>query len=172
MNEADPKTGVEEWRVKDGPTVHVEHPEKGGFAVVSVQAGQWACTLLNELEAQARDLAAAKMRLEELERHERLLSVIVAGLDEAQVDSLLDDAFDGVQRLIERRDYNDLQDKLAVAKGIIEAAKEVLEVIATYGPLTIVAEGYNKGVSEVAAEALAQIARWQDEHGKEPSNGA
>ena len=48
---------MSEWRVTETATaVHVEHLDKGGFAVVSQQAGEWACTFLNTLEAEVERL--------------------------------------------------------------------------------------------------------------------
>ena len=45
------------WQVTETSTaVHVEHLDKGGFAVVSQQAGEWACTFLNTLEAEVERL--------------------------------------------------------------------------------------------------------------------
>ena len=48
---------MSEWRVTEtSTTIHVEHLDKGGFAVVSQQAGEWACTFLNTLEAEVERL--------------------------------------------------------------------------------------------------------------------
>ena len=55
MNEDE--TAPAPWRVTEtSTTIHVEHLDKGGFVVVSQQAGEWACTFLNTLEAEVERL--------------------------------------------------------------------------------------------------------------------
>lgn len=47
------QTGEPVWRVREGShSVHLEHPQKGGFGVVSKPAGYYAASLLNALEAE------------------------------------------------------------------------------------------------------------------------
>lgn len=49
-----------EWRVtKTSHSVHVEHPTMGGFAVVSKPAGDYAASILNNLESQVSVLREA-----------------------------------------------------------------------------------------------------------------